>query len=86
MADTLTRFRNAWNAFLGRDPTIRAYEPSGTYYRPDRTQMSYGNDKSIISAIYNRIAIDVSQINIRHVRVDDNGQYQETIDSELRQT
>lgn len=83
MADTLTRFRNAWNAFLGRDPTRIKYEYSGTYYRPDRTQLSYGNDKSIITAIYNRIAIDVSNINIRHVRVDENDQYQETIDSTL---
>lgn len=83
MADTLTRFRNAWNAFLGRDPTRIKYEYSGTYYRPDRTQLSYGNDKSIITAIYNRIAIDVSNISIRHVRVDENDQYQETIDSTI---
>ena len=84
--NALTRFRNAWNAFLGRDPTrstpnYGAY--AGTYYRPDRTQLSYGNDKSIITAIYNRIAIDVSNISIRHVRVDENDQYQETIQSPL---
>ena len=84
--NALTRFRNAWNAFLGRDPTRST--PSygmyaGTYYRPDRTQLSYGNDKSIITAIYNRIALDVSNISIRHVRVDDNEQYQETIQSPL---
>ena len=86
MADTITRLRNAWNAFLGRDPTANTQSYGmygGTYYRPDRTTLSYGNDKSIISAIYNRIAIDVSNINIRHVRVDENGQYQETIDSDL---
>lgn len=86
MADTITRLRNAWNAFLGRDPTASTQSYGiygGTYYRPDRTTLSYGNDKSIISAIYNRIAIDVSNINIRHVRVDENGQYQETIDSDL---
>lgn len=86
MADTITRLRNAWNAFLGRDPTVSNHSYGiygGTYYRPDRTTLSYGNDKSIISAIYNRIAIDVSNINIRHVRVDENGQYQETIDSDL---
>ena len=83
MADTITRLRNAWNAFLGRDPTKNTQYYGGTYYRPDRTTLSYGNDKSIISAIYNRIAIDVSNINIRHVRVDKNGQYQDTIDSDL---
>lgn len=84
--NALTRFRNAWNAFLGRDPTptmLNYGVYGGTYQRPDRTQLSYGNDKSIVTAIYNRIAIDVSQIVIRHVRVDENDQYQETIDSEL---
>ena len=89
------RFRNAWNAFLGRDPTT-TYEYGGSYYRPDRTQLSYGNDKTIITAIYNKIAIDVSQISIRHVNVDDNRQYKEdrtsglnnilTLDANLDQT
>ena len=79
----LNRFRNAWNAFLGRDPTKISYMDYGygTYSRPDRTSLSYGNDKSIISAIYNRIAVDVSNIGIRHVKVDENDQYQETIKS-----
>lgn len=80
----LNRFRNAWNAFLGRDPTVTLPNYGvygGSYQRPDRTQLSYGNDKSIISAIYNRIALDVSQISICHVKVDDNNQYQETINS-----
>lgn len=80
----LNRFRNAWNAFLGRDPTVTLPNYGvygGSYQRPDRTQLSYGNDKSIISAIYNRIALDVSQISICHVKVDDNNQYQETISS-----
>lgn len=84
--NALTRFRNAWNAFMGRDPTptmLNYGVYGGTYQRPDRTQLSYGNDKSIVTAIYNRIAIDVSQIVIRHVRVDENDQYQETIPSKL---
>lgn len=88
MADNaLTRFRNAWNAFLGRDPTKvpSSYYSYGNYQRPDRTVLSYGNDRSIISAIYNRIAIDCSNITIRHVRVDDNDSYQETIDSHLNE-
>lgn len=89
------RFRNAWNAFMGRDPTT-TYEYGGSYYRPDRTQLSYGNDKTIITAIYNKIAIDVSQISIRHVNVDENRQYKEdrisglnnilTLDANLDQT
>lgn len=83
--NAFTRFRNAWNAFLGRDPTTT---PSygmygGTYYRPDRTQLSYGNDRSIITAIYNRIAIDVANVDIRHVRLDENDNYKETIDDSL---
>lgn len=84
--NALTRFRNAWNAFLGRDPTksVPQYGMySGNYTRPDRTKLSYGNDKSIITAIYNRIALDVSNISIRHVRVDDNDQYLGTIQSPL---
>ena len=84
--NALTRFRNAWNAFLGRDPTptmLNYGVYGGTYQRPDRTQLSYGNDKSIVTAIYNRIAIDVSQISIRHVRVNDNDQYQETLTTSL---
>ena len=82
----LNRFRNAWNAFLGRDPTDKYLEYGlygGSYQRPDRTQLSYGNDKSIITAIYNRIALDVSQISVRHVNVDENNQYIETRNSSL---
>lgn len=82
----LNRFRNAWNAFLGRDPTDKYLEYGlygGSYQRPDRTQLSYGNDKSIVTAIYNRIALDVSQISVRHVNVDKNNQYLETRKSTL---
>lgn len=83
MAGAFTRFRNAWNAFLGRDPTLNNYMFNSTYQRPDRNKLSYGNDKSIISAIYNRIALDVSNVSIKHVRVDENDKYIETIDSYL---
>lgn len=82
----LNRFRNAWNAFLGRDPTDKYLEYGlygGSYQRPDRTQLSYGNDKSIVTSIYNRIALDVSQISVRHVNVDENNQYLETRKSTL---
>lgn len=82
----LNRFRNAWNAFLGRDPTDKYLEYGlygGSYQRPDRTQLSYGNNKSIVTAIYNRIALDVSQISVRHVNVDENNQYLETRKSTL---
>jgi len=85
-ANPLNRFRNAWNAFMGRDPTEKYLEYGlygGSYQRPDRTQLSYGNDKSIITAIYNRISLDVSQISMRHVNVDENNQYLETRKSGL---
>lgn len=85
MADFRVKLRDAWNAFLSRDPTInnKTNFYAGTYYRPDRTTMSYGNDRSIISAIYNRIAIDVSQCKIQHIKTDENDKFLETIDSGL---
>ena len=76
------RLRHAWNAFTNRDPTPRYQEMGVGYsYRPDRYRLTRGNERSIINAIYNRIAIDVAAIDIRHVRVDENEQYLEEIDS-----
>lgn len=66
------RIKNSWNAFLGRDQTqVRGYYYNGYSSRPDRVGLSRGNNKSIVASIYNQIAIDVSNINFRHVRVDD---------------
>lgn len=79
------RFKNAWNAFLGRDPTEK-YNGFGNYgvgFRPDRPKFSISNEKSIVNAIYNRIALDVAAVNIEHVRVDENGRYEEQIKSDL---
>lgn len=79
-----TRFKNAWNAFFNKDPTSRyQYYGPGYSYRPDRVGFTRGNERSIVTSIYNRIALDVAAINIRHVRVDDNGGYLEDIDSGL---
>lgn len=88
MAEFLTRFQNAWNVFLGRSPTKTLPAPTsymygGYSYRPDRNRLTFGNERSIVSSIYNRIAIDVSNIAIRHVRIDENGQFKETISSSL---
>ncbi len=81
------RLKNSWNAFLGRDPTesVTYYTDIGPgySYRPDRTILTRGNERSIITTIYNRIATDVSMVDIRHVRLNENKQYSEDMDSNL---
>ena len=77
-----TRFKNAWNAFRNKDPSS-FNNGMGFSVRPDRARLTRGNEKSITTSIYNRIALDVSSINIQHVRLDDNGRYREIIDSKL---
>lgn len=78
MANNLrNRFKNAWDVFMNRNDVEPSYESVGinSYYRPDRVQYSRGNERSIISALFTRIAMDVASIDIRHVRLDDNGRY-----------
>lgn len=89
MANLLTRVKNGWNAFLSnKDPTSGKY---GGYYlssggaSPFRTRRISGNYKSIIGSIYNWIAVDVSQVDIKHVRLDDQDRYQETIKDSLNE-
>lgn len=67
------RLKHAWNAFANRDPTDN-YKPTGVSYytRPDRPRFYYGRDKSIVTSIYTRIAIDCAAIDIKHVRLDIN--------------
>lgn len=78
-----SRLKNAWNAFRTRDPT-EYYDSGMTYtYRPDRPRFSRGNERSIITSIFNRIALDAAAINIRHVRLDENGYFLNEIDSTL---
>lgn len=81
------RFQNAWNVFMGRDPTKNyptgLYGTYGVGARPDRVRLSYANEKSIVTTIYNRIALDVAQVNIQHVRCDENGRYEEEIKDSL---
>lgn len=83
----INRIRSGWNAFIGRDPTdiyqiASSYESSYGYY-PDRKVLSGGSEKTIINSIYNRIAVDVSTIDIEHVRIDENNNFLEQIDSGL---
>lgn len=80
----LDRLRHGWNAFLNDDEPKAAYSYGFSYgTRPDRVRMTRGNEKSIITAIYNRIASDAAAIDIEHVRLDEEGRYLETIDSGL---
>ena len=82
-----SRLKHAWNAFANnRDPTVyKEYREAGAgyYFRPDRPRFTMGNERTITTSIYNRIAMDVASIAIRHVRLDENDRYIETIDSGL---
>ena len=79
-----TRLKHAWNAFTNRDPTYyRQTIGSGYSSRPDRPRLSRGNERSIVNAIFNRIALDVASIDIKHCRLDDNDRYIEDIKSGL---
>lgn len=78
------RLKHAWNAFLNKDPTYDyKYRGVGYSYRPDRPRLTRGNERSIITSIYNRIAIDVSAIAIKHVKLDENDRLLSIIDSGL---
>lgn len=78
-----TRLAHAWNAFTSRDPTKYIITGPGYSSRPDRPRLSRGNEKSIATSIFNRIALDVSSVSIKHCRLDKNGRYVEDIDSGL---
>lgn len=86
MENTLgSRLKHAWNAFVNnRDPTIY-YRDVGSGYssRPDRPRLTCGNERSIATSVYNRIALDVSSINIQHCKLDDNGRFLSTVNSKL---
>lgn len=78
------RLKHAWNAFLNRDPT--QYYPTqgfGYAYRPDRPRLTRGNERSIITSVYNRIALDVAALTFRHCRLDEDGRYVEEVKSKL---
>lgn len=83
MASPLDRFRSAYNAFMGRAPTNRTYYYGGSGSRPDRTRHRIQNERSIVNSIINRIAVDAASIDVKHVRVDDDGDYVETMNSRL---
>lgn len=77
------RLAHAWNAFNGRDPTPNRFYTSTSSYRPDRMRFSRGNERSIITAVYNRIAIDAASITIQHIQTDKEGRFSEVRNSGL---
>lgn len=80
-----SRLKHAWNAFLNRDPPGKPFvDIGGSYsYRPYYNRLGWGVDRTIATAVNNRIAMDVAAITIQHVRLDDNGRFDEVIDSGL---
>ena len=80
----INRIQRGWNAFSNRDPTNDSNDQGMSYfYRPDRPRFTRGNERSIVTSVYNRIALDASAINIQHVRLDDNGRFSSVIESGL---
>lgn len=78
------RLKYSWNAFFSRDPTYFYRDTGPSYsYRPDRPRFTRGNERSIVTSIYNRIALDAAAVTIQHVRLDDNGRFLSSIDSPL---
>lgn len=85
MAETLgSRLKNAWNVFMNRDPT-KEFQNGGevSYYRPDRPRLTRGNERSIVTSVINRIAMDAAAINIRHAQLDGSQRYLRDVDSGL---
>ena len=86
MENTLgSRLKHAWNAFVNnRDPTVSYRDIGGGYsYRPDRPRLTRGNERSIVTSVYNRIALDTAAIRIQHCKLDENGCLVSTMNSKL---
>lgn len=85
MASLRERFKNSWNAFMGRDPTNYHKQDYGigNFRRIDRSRLSYNNLKDIISVVYNFIAVDCAACSIYHVRLDESGNFKEIIKDDL---
>ena len=81
-----SRVKNAWNTFMNKDPTYM-YPDIGPGYslRPDRPRMSRGNERSIVTSVYNRIALDVASLNIKHAKLDKDGRFIGEVSSRLNE-
>ena len=89
MEETLGgRIKNAWNAFLSRDPMRTDRFPNvgiSHSLRPERVRLHRDSERSTVSSVYNKIAIDVSSVSIQHVRLDQNGRYTESLKTGLNE-
>ena len=85
-----SRLKHAWNAFTNKDPSNSSNNrlntfSTGTSYRPDRVRLSRGNERSIVTSVFNRIALDVAAINIKHCKLDENDRFKEVVNSRLNE-
>ena len=82
-----SRVKSAWNAFFNKDPTSLDWKELGSssYYRPDRPRLTRGNERSIVTAVLNRIAMDCASVDIKHVQIDENERFTNTINSGLNE-
>jgi len=79
------RLQHAWNAFLNKDPTKYVNYGSSYSSRPDRIRMTRGNERSIVTSVCNRVALDVAQLTVKHVRLDEKGRYVSDVESGLNE-
>ena len=81
------RLQHAWNAFvMNKDPTFQVRNHGMGYaYRPDRPRLTRGNERSIITSVYNRIALDAAAINVQHVRLAEHDRFVQIINSGLNE-
>lgn len=75
------RVKNAWNAFMNKQTTSRSETYYGSFSKPDRVRLTRGNERSIMTSVLNRIALDVAAIDIKHCKTDINGRFKEVVDS-----
>ena len=85
MPNFLDRLTHAWNVFRGRDHPVMPTGGESSWSRPDRVRLRTGNERTIITAIYNRIAMDVASHKIEHVIVDENGRYLKNVPDGLNE-
>lgn len=84
--ELVDRLKHSWNAFMNRDPTsgYKIIGPSYSY-RPDRPRLTRGNERSIVTSVFNRVALDVAAIKIQHCELDENGRFVSTVKSKLNE-